>query len=396
MIESHLKRNLFSYKFKIRKPFEYLVKFFILILVIAVFAFNDQKNYLYIVKVSYIIVMGALMLFCNLSIRWHIVWSALFISFSLASMLWAGIGEEALYYFFWILQAYLIFMVTANNLYNEEMIEYLFKCFIIGSIILVIRLLLVTPTNKWGTGRIGYSIGYNPNVIGIQMIIAIMSVFYFFNKSKRKLLLPLIILFLTVLLFSGSRKAILALMFGIFVYLLYINIDKAKKFIFYSLFATLILLGVYYLIFNLEMFYNVIGYRLEILFGVFTGESDNIRIYMIKEGIDLFTTKPIIGNGINAFARLSSFGTYSHNNYIEMLANFGIIGFIVYYSMYAYILFNLIFGRFDLKKVGMFLSIISIILFLEIGLVSYREIYILLPLASAYSYIIINKKMNVS
>ena len=45
----------------------------------------------------------------------------------------------------------------------------------------------------------------------------------------------------------------------------------------------------------------------------------------------MFLEKPVFGWGLRAFTNVSPFATYSHNNYIEVLVTWGIVGFIWYY-----------------------------------------------------------------
>ena len=69
--------------------------------------------------------------------------------------------------------------------------------------------------------------------------------------------------------------------------------------------------------------------------------STNERNAMIDAAVELFKQKPIAGWGVEGFADASGYGRYSHNNFVEMLANYGVIGFILYYVIHAYILINL-------------------------------------------------------
>jgi O-antigen ligase len=64
----------------------------------------------------------------------------------------------------------------------------------------------------------------------------------------------------------------------------------------------------------------------------------NARVNMIKTGWRLFLERPVFGYGLDQFALLSGFGTYSHNNYIELLISGGVIALALYYSTYMYII----------------------------------------------------------
>lgn len=60
-------------------------------------------------------------------------------------------------------------------------------------------------------------------------------------------------------------------------------------------------------------------------------KSLETRVVMIEIGLDLWKQSPIWGNGNEAFRVNAGFGAYSHNNYIEMLSNYGLLGLFTYY-----------------------------------------------------------------
>lgn len=62
------------------------------------------------------------------------------------------------------------------------------------------------------------------------------------------------------------------------------------------------------------------------------------RLMMIERGIELWQTSPFWGIGNEGFRVMSGFMTYSHNNYIEILTNYGIIGIALYYSLLVFVL----------------------------------------------------------
>ncbi len=66
--------------------------------------------------------------------------------------------------------------------------------------------------------------------------------------------------------------------------------------------------------------------------------STEERIHFIYMGLQIFSENIFLGNGIRSFNYL--FGSYSHNNYIELLANVGLLGFISYYSMYMVLFYR--------------------------------------------------------
>lgn len=55
------------------------------------------------------------------------------------------------------------------------------------------------------------------------------------------------------------------------------------------------------------------------------------RVAMIQRGFEMWQQSPLWGNGNEAFRVYGGFNTYSHNNYIELLANYGVLGLVFFY-----------------------------------------------------------------
>ena len=121
---------------------------------------------------------------------------------------------------------------------------------------------------------------------------------------------------------------------------------------------------------------------------IFKGQgsySDRARLDMIKIGLQAFGESPFIGNGV-AYS-YAQFSTYSHNNYVEILMNTGVVGFIAYYSSYAITLKRMILNCNRSESLwGIMLLIFTSFLLLEFGMVDYytRYFQILLSVVSVY------------
>jgi len=118
--------------------------------------------------------------------------------------------------------------------------------------------------------------------------------------------------------------------------------------------------------------------RLEKMLIMFSNNSIKAdeRTQMMHDAIALWSEKPLLGWGINQFRSISGWDTYSHNNYVEILVNNGLIGLIVYYSVFLSIIIIIIkqyknsVGNEKYKVFWCFIVII-VLLFWDIGLVSY-------------------------
>ena len=115
----------------------------------------------------------------------------------------------------------------------------------------------------------------------------------------------------------------------------------------------------------------------------FTGTGGDssaiVRMALVDIGWDLFHQSPIIGVGVNnpAVYTYSIFGRenyYLHNNYIELLAGTGIIGVVTYYSMYVYLVYNMIrYHDFHSNEYVMVFILLMSQLVMDMGLVSYES-----------------------
>lgn len=62
------------------------------------------------------------------------------------------------------------------------------------------------------------------------------------------------------------------------------------------------------------------------------------RLEMFAEGLDIWLESPLVGSGNEAFRLESGFGTYSHNQVSELLANYGLLGFLAFYSIFIVVI----------------------------------------------------------
>ena len=178
----------------------------------------------------------------------------------------------------------------------------------------------------------------NENTYGMIFSYAFLAGMYFaLYQSKIHYTLGSV-LFLFFSLSSGSRKAILIILIGtIILVVLRFGLKHPLK-----LFIGLILsIFVVYYVLQLPIFGGTLE-RFEMLLSNDNKDASSKERYrMIFVGWELFKEKVVAGWGIGGFAAVSGFGKYSHNNFVEILVNFGVVGFSLYYSMHFYVLKNL-------------------------------------------------------
>lgn len=75
----------------------------------------------------------------------------------------------------------------------------------------------------------------------------------------------------------------------------------------------------------------------ELTSGMAEEASGYSRMMMIRIGLDLWVKSPIWGYGNEGFRVNSGLGQYSHNQFVELLVNYGLLGLIAFYSFHVLI-----------------------------------------------------------
>ena len=226
------------------------------------------------------------------------------------------------------------------------------------------------------SSRIGAEISQE-NILGMSLATGALLCFYYaYFNNKRLFYIPTIFLFLLTS-FTGSRKALLIVFIGGILLFVFMNLSKN---IIKPVITFLLMSVILYLILQLPIFSNVMD-RIDGLIEGLSGngqmeESAQIRADMIVFGWKLFIESPFIGYGFDSFrhywGNYTNEYTYSHNNYIEMLINGGVIAFGLYYFIYLYTLSRLsnLWLRSD-KTAILLTTLIIIQLIMDTAMVSY-------------------------
>lgn len=227
------------------------------------------------------------------------------------------------------------------------------------------------------------------NVNTISMFCALGIVLQFEKfVNERKVSFQLLFVPLEVFLVAclQSRKALSIILIGSILLLILYNYKS--KHIFTSFFkiviSLLIMIMIFYFLLELEIFEGMN----ERFLGLLSMFSDNSHIdgstqtrrALLYTGMNIWSQYPIQGIGIGCshilVNRYLGIDMYLHNNYIELLCNTGIIGFLIYYSLHLYILVNLIkYRKNDIRKFNLGITWMLITLFMDFGSVSYYERY---------------------
>ncbi len=311
----------------------------------AIIGFDPR---LYIVSKGCMLAFFIVMLFniiwnLDLKIGSAFVLPVLFMLVTVASCMWADYPNATILKLTTQVQLYVLFFFTYALFTNEtiDVRKYFDALYIAGigmTLFALYRYGLTGIIKGMNEGkRIGRMIT-NENVFGMVFSKAAIVAFFYYLRSKkaqiRLIHIFLIIIFTFFAFSSGSKKAFLMILAGIFgINILENGIKKSWKTIMVSV---LIILCIF-LILQLPVFSTMN----ERIMGFFTGEKDKSelqRTKMIDLSLQLFYEKPILGHGFNNFGTITGLGAYSHNNMTEVLVSTGLIGFILFYFPYVNIL----------------------------------------------------------
>ncbi len=337
----------------------------------------------------------------NMYIMFIIVMSLYVYSRAFSVMISASTGMRTAYVF--LTCCALCAVVFWLSLRYREVIHAILAASIFGSFILVGRIIVAyggiaeivsRASNPGAEFRIGKLLT-NENAIGLFLAGAILAgVTTLFIKKRtilyKILLYSCIVIFTIMLLLTGSRKALLFAVIGTILLLMlaYQKEQILKRIILWFAIAGAVV-GLVYLLRSVPIF-GTIYKRFELLFETFFGETvykpDRVRERMVATGIEDFLDIPLFGKGAGRSYTL--FRTYSHNNFVELLMNYGVIGFLLYYIPYIALLAQLTKRSFRGDIYAMyFLVYVAMQLVLGVGWVNYYDRICQMTTAAAWGYI---------
>ncbi len=321
----------------------------------------------------------------------------------LAPKAYASMSVQIMYWF--LTCGALCVMAHWMSLGHREIISAVLVATIIGSLIMVIRIVemyggvekVFELASSEGEVRIGKKFN-NENAIGLFLSAAVLSCVLFLLKKGRSiwvslLLIACITIFVVMIFLTGSRKSTIFILVGT-VLLVFLCSRKQKgwKQVLILGCVLAILALVLYLLSTIPAF-STIYQRFELLFQGEGYATDETRKYMIEKGLEEFFKHPIFGNG--AGYSYDVFGTYSHNNFVELLMCYGIVGFLLYYVPYMILVYRLFKLALQRDEIAIYLFVYIVMeLILSVGWVNYYARVPQLMNAIAWGYVLNRPKDN--
>lgn len=271
------------------------------------------------------------------SLRWYLLGYILFVIWAGLSIAWTVSRVGYYEQIYNMLNAIsLNITVTCYIIYEKEDFEDVCK-WLFPVLMLYLLQSLVIGNFDW-EGR--FSPGGATNQFGIATSYIFLFALYsikFRKKTYKVLPITLMALALVLTLLTGSRKALINLIFFICIIMVFPKYDKSFM---RNLIKIILIIGIalvaLFVIMKIDVIYNVVGKRIVTLISYYNGDvtqdmSALRREYMKQDAIQIFKEHPLCGIGLNSFKYAARYNTYAHSNYYEMLACLGIVGTVLYY-----------------------------------------------------------------
>lgn len=180
----------------------------------------------------------------------------------------------------------------------------------------------------------------NANSFSQYMLYGVFSVFLLWN-DKKSIKFFLMFVFFTCLvgiILSGSRQGLIGIVSFLIFWFLFNKFRLLLKRPAITISVLLIIMLSGYFAMEYILANTYMGTRLTDSEQV---GSDDTRMAMYIKGFEILSEHPILGVGLNQYAKYSRSRMYSHSDYIEVASNTGIVGFILYFSVYAILIARL-------------------------------------------------------
>lgn len=383
------------------------VSFFLLMLSVICFGNKyEGTNYYYYFTFFLFIGYSFLLSFfrqrrhLRLAFPLHTMWYGSFILLSVASGFWAASLSSALFPISRMVQILVLTYCMIIYLENEDRLNQYLNVVMAATLFMIVYIFVRTPADQWFKGFLGSVTQYNTNDVGCALSVCVVVAFYVAYVHKKKVYYVLsVIAFFTATL-TSSRKALLMCAFGVLMIVVFHY--RARNYVLRVLIILAGLAVVLILVYQIPYLYETIGWRMDRMVD-FVMNDDNsdqslmLRRFCIDMAKQFFKEDPVFGIGINNFSfRIRDYGYalgYAHNNYMEIAADLGIVGLIVYYWFYLYLVLKLLKQMLNgHKNALLFLPLMLLFMVFEYGMVNYYKTQVQMGIAAAFSVVLMNDR----
>lgn len=273
--------------------------------------------------------------------------SAVFVFYSALSISWSIAPEASMSRVLTFINQFVCyFAVICFIRWDRTKLDLCLTCFVVSAFISGVYVTAIQGVTFQDERYSGNAV--SSGQLALTSALAMTICVYRYSRGKRrKLQLAAIGCLAAFLILTSGRRGFLI----ITIFLLLFSLSHIKGMGRKYLAIPVAIAGICFLLWACmtnEFLYSYIGVRLEsffnfALFGQAGDASTQGRVRLIDFGIQLFSGSPLCGNGISSFesafmTQHASWDTSADNNFVEILADLGIVGFLMYYIPLAILL----------------------------------------------------------
>lgn len=269
-----------------------------------------------------------------------LVWGLVFACFCVFQMIWAP-GSVSRFASF--VELFLLAVVIVNSCISGDGLEAIeYGLYVAVPLTFVYNVILPQIPVE---GRIGSTL-VNPNEYSFLLVLALVFALRRLLTDNLRGVLTLkagvaLVAFSAVCVYgavylTGSRKGMLIAVFAFAGLSLYwIWQQPLHRRVFVTAAAGVLFVALGYAVYEAPQFARVVELTNLIQGGNVTDTGLVKRNVMLHDAIRLWLQRPYTGWGFDQFRIVSGWATYSHNNYVELLADNGLIGLLIYLMAYV-------------------------------------------------------------
>jgi len=289
-----------------------------------------------------------------------------------------------------LVQLWVLALIIASYCQNIKCTTFLLVGVLIGVVIVAVSAVYTGDYNRaqvdGADARLG-GITLNANTFAITITYGLIILLYLFKTIKSWLLkgviLGSVLLAYRFVVASGSRKGFVIFVLIIvswFIFSYGLQVLK-KPIVAFGMAVMIFGFGIYAYsqLQDTVLFERLIKIQEQVHSTSASDGGLGVRRQMFDQAIELTMDNPIFGVGLDHFQIASGLGTYSHNNYVEIMSTTGVLGIMIYIIIYIIMGYNLWhLGRCDLPfkyremiNIGKVYMVVR--LCYDMGVVSYYE-----------------------
>ncbi len=368
------------------------------IITLLIFSYSVELNI--VSRMAFLLMAGCCVLYIleraqNKFNSKAIVWVFSLLLLSVFSIAWSLDSSFAFSKVLTVAQLVVLFICVYLTVDNRKKLNSIINFIIIASYFMYFYMFLTLGyENTISLFEEGVRVGGNvnqENTFGYYSVIAFVFSMYQLIYNKKKFYVILLPLPLIMGLMSGSKKALLLF---IVVILFLIILNQRRHVMKRTILCVGVLIGVGVILYEIGLLDLVVRRFEDALSG--TDDSTNIRKDYIAFGWQKFLESPIWGYGIEHFEILYSqeysIKSPSHNNYIQLLTSFGLLGVILWYGAYLKFLKDGLRNFFKNNLAPLLTLLVIIMLINDITTTTLLNKFTYIILAICFSIMIVIKK----